>query len=254
MHSEMSCQEGSGYYKEVSMDLKGKVALVTGAGSGISKAMASALAKAGAAIVAVDILGEQADETASELRAQGNSVIAARADVTLRADVKAALARGLAEFGQIDVLFNGAGINRRRPILEIAEDEWDAVLRVNLKGTFLCCQAVGRHMASRRRGRIINTAGHHTAGAPVPYATSKGGIIAFTQSLAAELKPFGVTVNAISPGPTDTPLWREGRTLEEIDTLLRRGGISQPGDMGSVVVYLASDASWPLTGQLIQRG
>lgn len=236
------------------MDLTGKVALVTGAGSGISKAMASALAKAGAAIVAVDIAGERAEQTASELRAEGTSAVAARADVTRRAEIEAALARGIAEFGQIDVLYNGAGMNRRRPALEIPEDEWESVLSVNLKGTFLCCQVVGRHMVSRRKGRIINTAGHHTAGAATHYGASKGGIISLTQVLAAELKPHGVSVNVISPGPTDTPLWREGKSPEQIDRELKGGRIGKPGDMAGVVVFLASDASWPLTGQLIQRG
>lgn len=236
------------------MDLKGKVALVTGAGSGISKAMASALAKAGAAIVAVDIAGERAEETASEIRAAGGSAIAARADVIRRAEIEAALARGLAEFGQIDVLLNGAGMNRRRPALEIPEDEWESVLRVNLKGTFLCCQVVGRHMVERRQGRIINIAGHHTAGAAAHYGASKGGIIALTQVLAGELKPHGISVNAIGPGPTDTALWREGKGPEQIDRELKGGRIGMPGDMAGVVVFLASDASWPLTGRLIDRG
>lgn len=236
------------------MELQGKVAIVTGAGSGISKAMALALAQAGARIVAVDVAEAAAKQTASEIRAAGFAATSVGADVTRKGEIEGALGHALGEFGQVDILFNGAGVNRRRSISEISEEEWELVLRVNLKGTFLCCQVMSSYMAERGKGRIINMAGHHSAGAAVHYGASKGGIIAFTEILAAELKPKGVTVNAIGPGPTDTPLWRGGRSPDEIEALLRRGNIGKPGDMAGVVVFLASDASWPLTGRLIERG
>lgn len=238
--------------------LKGRVALVTGGASGISRAMASALGKAGARLWIGDLDEEGGARAAGELRGEGIQADSVRLDVTDRACVEEAVGGIIGKDGHLDVLFNGAGIIDRRPVLELTEEAWDRVLTVNLKGTFLCSQAAAKVMVGQAYGRIINVVSGLAEGSPrsAAYAASKAGVIALTKSLASAIRPLkvDVTVNAIAPGPSDTPMWRGGKNPQEIEALLASGRVSRPGDMASVVLFLAGARSWPLSGRVLERG
>lgn len=239
--------------------LDGRVALVTGAGGGLGEGICASLAAAGAAIACVDRNAEAAEARAEAVRAGGGRAITVVADVADSASVAAMVERTVAELGRLDVLVNNAAIYPRRPWTEITEEEWDAVLAVNLKGYFLCARATFDHLASGGHGRIVNVASitafigmTHL----LDYVSSKGAVISFTRALAREVGPEGVTVNAISPGafPTDAekihpdPEAYDQWILDQ-QSVKRRG---RPDDIGNLVVYLASDAASFLTGQVIE--
>jgi NAD(P)-dependent dehydrogenase (short-subunit alcohol dehydrogenase family) len=237
---------------------EGRVALVTGAQQGIGRATALALARAGMD-VALNYLDDRvaAEKAAAEIRALGRRALVVSGDVSRAADVEAmlgAVARGL---GVPDVLVNNAGIYPRSPFLELAEREWDAVLGVNLKGSFLCAQAAARAMvAAGRRGVIISLASQAIRGAPlgVHYTASKGGIVAMTRAMALALAPHGIRVNAVAPGLTDTAQPRYEHTEETMAELSRAvplGHMATPDDIAYVIVFLASDAARHVTGQTI---
>lgn len=238
--------------------LSGRVALITGGGSGIGQAMTSAMAKAGAFVWISDIRSEAAAEAAGRLKTAGLESASLGLDVTSRNAVDKAIADVLRASGKLDILFNAAGILSREPVLEVSETTWDNVLAVNLKGTLFCCQAAAKIMVRQRYGRIINVASGQAEGNPrnADYAASKAGVIALTRSLAMAMRELkvDVTVNAIAPGPTDTPMWRQGKTARQIEDLLASGKIGQPADMESIVVFLASGDSWPLNGRVLERG
>jgi NAD(P)-dependent dehydrogenase (short-subunit alcohol dehydrogenase family) len=236
----------------------GRVALVTGAQQGIGRATALALARAGMD-VALNYLDDRvaAEKAAAEIRALGRRALVVSGDVSRAGDVEAmlgAVARGL---GVPDVLVNNAGIYPRSPFLELAEHEWDAVLGVNLKGSFLCAQAAARAMvAAGRRGVIISLASQAIRGAPlgVHYTASKGGIVAMTRAMALALAPHGIRVNAVAPGLTDTAQPRYEHTEETMAELSRAvplGHMATPDDIAEVIVFLASDAARHVTGQTI---
>lgn len=237
---------------------EGRVALVTGAQQGIGRATALALARAGMD-VALNYLDDRvaAEKAAAEIRALGRRALVVSGDVSRAADVEAmlgAVARGL---GVPDVLVNNAGIYPRSPFLELAEREWDAVLGVNLKGSFLCAQAAARAMvAAGRPGVIISLASQAIRGAPlgVHYTASKGGIVAMTRAMALALAPHGIRVNAVAPGLTDTAQPRYEHTEETMAELSRAvplGHMATPDDIADVIVFLASDAARHVTGQTI---
>ena len=237
---------------------EGRVALVTGAQQGIGHATALALARAGLD-VALNYLDNRdaAEKAAAAIRALGRRALVVSGDVSHAADVDAmlgAVARGI---GVPDVLVNNAGIYPRSPFLELAEREWDAVLGVNLKGSFLCAQAAARAMvAAGRRGVIINLASQAIRGAPlgVHYTASKGGIVAMTRAMALALAPHGIRVNAVAPGLTDTAQPRYEHTEETMAELSRAvplGHMAAPDDIADVIVFLASDAARHVTGQTI---
>lgn len=237
---------------------EGRVALVTGAQQGIGRATALALARAGMD-VALNYLDDRvaAEKAAADIRALGRRALVVSGDVSRAADVEAmlgAVARGL---GVPDVLVNNAGIYPRSPFLELAEREWDAVLGVNLKGSFLCAQAAARAMvAAGRRGVIISLASQAIRGAPlgVHYTASKGGIVAMTRAMALALAPHGIRVNAVAPGLTDTAQPRYEHTEETMAELSRAvplGHMATPDDIADVIVFLASDAARHVTGQTI---
>ncbi len=238
--------------------LEGRVAMVTGGASGISRAMALALGRAGARIWIADVDVNGINQAVDTLTANGIRTNCLRVDVTDRRMVEDTVSEIMRQEGQVDILFNGAGIVNRQLVMEMSEGAWDRVLAINLKGTFLCCQAAGRVMVKRGYGRIINVASGLVEGAArnANYAASKAGVVAFTKSFAAELRELkvDVTVNAIAPGPTDTPLWRTGKNGEQVNQLLASGKIHIPEDMASVVVFLASADSWPLNGRVLERG
>lgn len=239
--------------------LHGRIALVTGAGGGLGEGICSSLAAAGAAVACVDCNAETVEARAEGIRAAGGIAIPLVADVADRASVVEAVERAVAEFGRLDVLVNNAAIYPRRAWTEITEEEWDGVLAVNLKGYFLCARAAFEHLCAGGHGRIVNVASitafigmTHL----LDYVSSKGAVMSFTRALAREIGPEGVTVNAIAPGafPTDAekihpnPAEYDQWILDQ-QSLKRRGA---PADIGNLVVFLASDASSFVTGQVIE--
>jgi meso-butanediol dehydrogenase/(S,S)-butanediol dehydrogenase/diacetyl reductase len=196
------------------MDLTNTTAIVTGAARGIGRGIALSLARAGARLVLADLPAAQAelDETKRLIEAKGGQAHTVQCDVRDWPQVAAMAQAAIDRFGQIDVLVNNAGVIRVAPVVAMTEDDWDLVLDVNLKGTFLCSKAVAPHMMERRKGRIVNLssiAGKQGRAGVAHYCTSKFGVIGFTQSLAHELAPFDVTVNAVCPGEVDTAMWRD---------------------------------------------
>ncbi|PYO02945.1 MAG: hypothetical protein DMD91_02200 [Candidatus Rokuibacteriota bacterium] len=237
--------------------LAGNTAIVTGGGSGIGRAAALALAGESARVVVADVRADAAGAVRDEIRAKGGEALAIATDVSDAMAVEKLVATSLDTFGPIHVLFNSAGISVRRPVLEMTDAEWHRVLGVNLHGTFYCCRAVGRHMAERRHGRIINMASDRATFGMVSgahYAASKGGVISLTKSLALELGPFGVTVNAINPGTTDTPMARGTLSDAEWQSRARQdplGRTSTPENIARLVLFLAGLGGEFMTGQVV---
>lgn len=242
-------------------DLKGKVALVTGASSGIGRAAAAALAAHGAR-VAINFHRNEAGarEAAAQISEAGGSAITVQADVTRTSEVQSLVAQTVAEFGPIDILVNNAGsLVERLKILELTEERWDEVIDLNLKTAFLCSQAVAAAMMERRTGTIINVSSiaGRNGGAlgSIHYSAAKGGLITFTKGLAKELAPFGVRVNAVSPGVIDTPFHEQFSSPEMMKTyagMIPLGRVGTPAEVGSVICFLASDAASFLVGETIE--
>ena len=240
------------------MRLAGKVALVTGAQQGIGRAIAVALARDGAD-VGVNYLDDPsaAERVADEVRGLGRRAIAVQADVSQAAGVHA-MVRTLADaLGPPEVLVNNAGVFPRASFLDLEEREWDQVLDINLKGSFLCAQAVGRALvAAKRPGAFVNISSSAVRGDPrgVHYSASKAGIVGLTRAMALALAPHGIRVNAIAPGLTDTAQPRYGNTEEQIAARAREiplGRMAQPEEIARVAVFLTTaEAGW-ITGELI---
>jgi len=243
---------------ETEHPLRGRTAIVTGAAQGIGRATAKELARQGASVVVVDIDDALALETVNDIEAIGGEAIATIADVSERMQIQAAVDLVLERWGRIDILVNNAAIFPRASFLEMDDAVWRRVLDVNLYGTFLCSQIVARHMVARGGGgRIINFASNR--GLPpqrqsVHYTASKGGTTNLTRAMAVELASHGITVNAVSPGVTDTAQPRQGMTDEELYARASRvplGRIAQPEDIAGVIAFLCSDAAAYMTGQII---
>jgi 3-oxoacyl-[acyl-carrier protein] reductase len=244
-----------------SFDLNGKVALVTGSSSGIGRAAAEALAASGAA-VAINFHHNQAGAEAA--RAQivggGGRAIIVQADVTRASQVQSLVGQTVSEFGPIDILVNNAGsLVERLKILELTEERWDEVIDLNLKSAFLCSKAVAASMMERKTGAIINVSSiaGRNGGAlgSIHYSAAKGGVITFTKGLAKELAPFGVRVNAISPGVIDTPYHEQFSSPEMMKTyagMIPLGRVGTPPEVGKVICFLASDAASYLAGETIE--
>jgi 3-oxoacyl-[acyl-carrier protein] reductase len=241
------------------IDLGGRVAIVTGAGGGIGKATAHVLARAGCRIVVGEIDAQTGAETACEIEESGGTAIAVAMDVASREDAQRLANTALEQFGTIDVLANVAGIYPAALVTEMKEEEWDRVYAVNVKGTFNCCQAVVPTMIARRSGKIVNIGsvdGMQPGIMPgrsgyglAHYSSSKGAVLTFTKCLAAEMAPYGVNVNAISPGwvATDRAL-AGGRFYEGLKHVpLARG--AAPEEVGQIVLFLASPAADFMTGE-----
>ncbi len=237
-------------------NLKGRVALVTGAARGIGRAVALALARDGADVVVVDLNMAGAEETAALV--SGTRAVAAQADVSSEDSVVALYSTVLAEFGRLDILVNNAGIFKMTDPLDIKAEEWDQIMAVNARGTFLMCREAMRHMKSTGRGTIINIAS--TAGksggsvmAGIHYAASKAAVICMTKSLAKYGAAQRIRVNAVAPGPTVTEMtaaWGEDANAK-IAEAIPLGRYGDPEEIAEAVAFLASDkASW-ITGEII---
>jgi 3-oxoacyl-[acyl-carrier protein] reductase len=244
-----------------SFDLNGKVALVTGGSSGIGRATAEALGNQGARVVVNFHRNEAGAEAArAAITANGGSSIAVQADVTQAREVESLIERTVSEFGPVDILVNNAGsLIERLRILELTEERWDEVIDLNLKSAFLCCRAVAASMMERKTGAIINVSSiaGRNGGAlgSIHYSTAKGGLITFTKGLAKELGPFGVRVNAISPGVIDTPYHEQFSSPEMMKTyagMIPLGRIGTPAEVANVICFLASDAASYLAGETIE--
>ena len=238
------------------MKLVGKVALVTGAAQGIGKAVALLLARNGADIVVSDINLEKAEETAKEVQALGRKALATKVDVATLGDVEKMVEAILVQFGKVDILVNNAGIARDKLILRMTEEDWDAVLNINLKGTFNCTKAVVRHMSKQRSGKIVNIAsvvGEMGNAGQGNYAASKAGVIGFTKTIAREFAQRGINVNAIAPGYIETPMTDTlpDKAKEELKRLIPMDRLGKPEDVAEAVLFLVSEASSYITGHVL---
>ena len=238
------------------MKLAGKVALVTGAAQGIGKAVALLLARNGADIVVSDINLEKAEETAKEIQALGRKALATKVDVATLSDVEKMVEAILVQFGKVDILVNNAGIARDKLILRMTEEDWDAVLNINLKGTFNCTKAVVRHMSKQRSGKIVNIAsvvGEMGNAGQGNYAASKAGVIGFTKTIAREFAQRGINVNAIAPGYIETPMTDTlpDKAKEELKRLIPMDRLGKPEDVAEAVLFLVSEASSYITGHVL---
>jgi len=248
--------------QDILFDLRGKVSIVTGSGGGLGQTIAIGLAKYGSNVAIVDINIDKAKSVAKEIESLGRSALIARADVTHKQDVDKMVQEVLDKFGTIDVLVNNAGIARRARAEEMSEKDWDEVISVNLKGVFLCCQAVGKVMIKKRRGKIINVASvvgrrglFHPLDLASGYCASKGGVIQLTRALAAEWAKYDIHVNAIAPTYFMTEMTRVLLENKEfLDYLKWKIPLQRPGEPEELVgpvVFLASDASSMITGHIL---
>lgn len=236
--------------------LEGKTVAMTGAGGGLGLCYGVAMAKAGASIAVSDIDLAAAEATANAIVKAGGRAIAVQADVTQAAAFDNLFDRAESEFGPLDVLLNIAGIFPRRALVDMSEEEWDRAVAINLRSVFLGARGAIRRMLPRKRGVVVSAAsGTGIRGQPKGsvYSATKAGIIGFTRAVSLELKDTGVRINCFGPGATDTPMWRTGKSEEDVKRLLAAGYVYQPDDFSNVVVYLASDYSWPLNGEFISR-
>jgi NAD(P)-dependent dehydrogenase (short-subunit alcohol dehydrogenase family) len=248
----------AGHARDI-FDLRGRVAVVSGAGSGLGAAMAVGFAQVGVSVYLADIDPDGVATTAALIEAQGGAATALPLDVTSAVAVEAAAARVVEETGRLDVLVNSAGTAYRAPAEAFPEDRFDAIIALNLKGTYLCCQSFGRHMLAQRSGSIINVGsiGSHVA---YPWASaylaSKGGVLQLTRALALEWADRDVRVNAIGPTLMQSPLTASAEqassvTADFIRARMLRNRLGRPRDLIGAAIFLASDASALVTGHTL---
>ena len=237
------------------IDLSGRTAIVTGASRGIGRAIALALADAGATVVA-GARGSNADDTASAIRARGGVAASMPLEVTDAASVQAVVDATVQQWGRVDILVSNAGITRDQLLLRMKREDWDAVLATNLTGAFLCAQAVAKPMLRQRSGRIIavgSVVGQMGNAGQANYAASKAGLIGFAKSLARELASRHVTVNVVAPGMIETDMTRALTDQAQADwsSKIPLGRLGTPEDVAAAVCFLASDAAAYITGQVV---
>ena len=239
------------------MTLEQKVAVVTGGGQGLGRAITLALVRAGAGVVVADMNLATAESVAAEVTQVGGEALAVQVDVADEASVNALRDRALSRWDHVDILINNAGLYPRSLVVDMSEEDWDRVLDVNVGGQFLCSRAFVPAMKGQGSGRIICTAsaiGYKGAAGHAHYAASKAAVMGFVRGLARELGPHGITVNSIAPGTANTAMPRQHRSEE---SLLDRGAkvplgrIAEPEDIANTVVFLAGDAASYVTGQCL---
>jgi len=240
------------------LSLENKVAIITGGSRGIGKAIALGFAEAGATIVVAGRTTADLENVVQEIKSLGQQALAVKTDIAVKTEVENMVKQALEEFGKIDILVNNAAINIMRPLVELREEGWDKVMNVDLKGYFLCCQAVAKTMIEKRSGNIINIASTGAAKAAAglgAYGISKAGVVMLTQLLAVELAQYNIRVNAIGPSLVKTafsqPIWSNPDVLKAVEASTPLGRIADPEDIMSLALFLASDASSYITGQTI---
>ncbi len=243
------------------MDLKGKIAIITGARRGMGRTHAIKLATAGAKVVVSDISLEDCQEVVEEIKKDGGEAMAVKCDVSKKTEVDEMVKKTVEKFGKVDVLVNNAGICQFKPFLELTEEEWDRTLDINLKGYFLCGQAVAKEMVKQKKGVIINIAsvamGQQGIGFSniAHYCASKGGIVGMTEALAVELASYNIRVNAIAPGMIETPMMdtvkSDPKMMEAMLAKVPMHRVGKPEEVSNLVLFLASDASSYMTGSTV---
>jgi NAD(P)-dependent dehydrogenase (short-subunit alcohol dehydrogenase family) len=242
-------------------DLKGKVAIITGAKQGMGRADAILFAQNGAKVVVADISQEECQQVVDEIEKNGGEALAVKCDVTSQKEIEELVNKTVEKFGRVDILVNNAGICQFKPFLELTEEEWQRTLDINLKGYFLCAKACAKEMAKQKSGVIVNIAsivmgqiGKGMAGL-AHYSASKGGIAALTKTMAVELAQHNIRVNTIAPGAIDTPMAASAKSdqkvLEQTLAMIPLGRMGKPEEIASTVLFLSSDASSYITGSIV---
>lgn len=243
------------------MDLKDKVAIITGAKRGMGRSHALTLAKAGAKVMVADISKEDCQVVVQEIEKNKGEAMAVKCDVAKKEEVEEMVETVKEKWGKVDILVNNAGIAQFKPFLELTEEEWSRTLDINLKGYFLCAQAAAKEMAKQKSGVIVNIAsvamGQVGIGFPniVHYCASKGGIVAMTEALAVELAPYNIRVNAVSPGMIETSMIdtikQDKQQTEGMMSRVPMHRFGRPEEVSNLVLFLASDSSSYMTGSTV---
>ncbi len=235
--------------------VKDRVAIITGSGQGIGAGIARTLGAAGARVVVNDLVADKVEQAEADMRATGVDVVGVTADVSVAEGAEALVAGAVEAFGRVDILVNNVGIARDRYLSKMSEEDWDDVLRVNLKSQFLCCRAVSPLMMEQGYGRIVNVSSRAWLGGSgqANYAASKGAVVSLTRTLALEMAKFGVTANCVAPALVDTPLFRglKEEVQERLAKTVPMGRVGTPEDIGNAVLFLASEESSYVTGQTL---
>lgn len=237
------------------MGIQNRVALITGSASGMGKQTALRFAEHGAVVVINDIDAEKVGATVDEFTRLGHRVLGAVADISNKAAVEGMVQQVVSAFGRIDILVNNAGLERAGALRKLSEADWDITVDVNLKGTFLCTQAVHGHMVEKKHGRIVNIASRAWLGGAgqSPYSSAKAGVVGMTRALAIELGRAGIIVNCVAPGLIHTPMWDELPEKDQQFLLCRQptGKLGEPDDIANTLLFLADDDTGFVTGQVL---
>jgi len=256
----MKKYEGEAAMSTTNFSLSGKVALVTGARQGIGKTISLALAEAGADVAICDLVADdyQLNAVAQEIQKLGQRALTVQADTSQKEDVDRMVQKVMDQYGCIDILVNNAGILIRAPILDMPEKDWDRLFDVDLKGYFLCAQAVSRKMVERKKGVIVNIASQFAFTVDTgmgAYSVAKAGVVMLTRVLAHELGRLGIRANCVAPALVRTEFsrhaWGDAETLRQVETSLPLGRVAETTDLVGAVLLLASDASSYITGHTI---
>jgi len=239
------------------LNIADKVAIVTGSGTGIGAACARALADEGVAVVITDVNGDAAQQVCNELVGKGQKAIAVQCDVSSAKQVEALVKATVDAFGSVHILVNNAGITKDNYIIKMSEEEWDAVINIDLKGQWLCSRAVGKIMMDQKWGRIVNISSRALYGnkGQSNYSAAKAGVLGLTGALSIEFGKFNITVNAIAPGFIMTDMVKNSEHFEIIkgraETYCRVNRLGEPEDIAAAVLYFASDRSGYVTGETL---